>query len=61
MMTYSESANGISIGWQRAVAELRRHGSDDADSVREFRSECWAYHNDNGQIRASLVLEWLGY
>lgn len=53
-MTYSESAQGVTITKQRAIQELKAHGVVD---IQEF-------FNDEGErdtYDAFTVLTWLGY
>ena len=54
-MTYSESAEGITITKDRARIELRRHGveSEWPDFLRDM--------GDRDEYTASEVLAWLGY
>lgn len=54
IMTYSESAKGITITRDRALAELRKHSITDA-------SEFFAEMGDKPVYSASSVLDWLGY
>lgn len=60
-MTYSESAEGVTITARRAWAEYRSHGfsflaqnSEDAESFAEMI-------NGRASLPASDVLSWLGY
>jgi len=53
MSTYSESAKGVVITWERARAEVRAHSAN-------FQM----FLNEVGNLReydAYEVLEWLGY
>lgn len=57
-MTYSESAEGITISKARAMQELRNHGCVmDAQTEAEFVAEC----GDKAEYLASDVLAFLGY
>lgn len=56
-MTYSESAEGVTISRRRALQELRTHGCDDAESIDLFLAECGSHDTYN----AGDVLRWLGY
>ena len=53
-MTYSESAQGLQITKQRAIAELKSHGVVD---VQEFFND----EGDRDIYDAFTVLQWLGY
>lgn len=57
-MTYSESARGVTITYQRAMQELTAHGVCDEDR-EAFASE--VKPNCAGEYSATKVLEWLGY
>jgi len=59
-MTYSESADGIDITWERAIRELDRHGVPHTEHTA-FAVECWSIHATDNTIPAIRVLEWLGY
>jgi len=55
-MTYSESAEGITITRKRAIVELKRHGVP--------ASEWPMFYREMGRhdyYNASDVLAWLGY
>lgn len=57
-MTYSESAEGITISKARAMLELKKHGCVmDAQTEAEFVAEC----GDKAEYLASDVLAFLGY
>jgi len=58
-MTYSESAKGQRITWERALQELDAHGV--LSDVELFRAECWNKSARKGLISAYTVLMWLGY
>lgn len=60
-MTYSESAEGQTIDYDRATRELERHCVDDWCSLQDFNRECWNVHASGGTIDAVHVLNWLGY
>ena len=53
-MTYSESAQGLTITKERALLELKKHCIDD---IQCFLDEC----GDCATYDASEVLAWLGY
>lgn len=68
--TYSESAHGVMITYQRAIRELKKHGilKTGHESARaDFDRECW--HPNmvaadipwEATIDAKHVMEWLGY
>ena len=63
-MTYSESAEGQHITWQRAIRELNLHSVPSSEHIT-FITECWAVYatgdDDSATIPAIRVLEWLGY
>ncbi|WP_175636932.1 hypothetical protein [Raoultella terrigena] len=52
-MTYYESAEGETITKARALIEVRRHGSSEAEFLADM--------GDAGAYDAQTVLEWLGY
>lgn len=52
-MTYSESAEGITISHQRALKEVRDHGIDVSEFIEEM--------GNHQTYLASDVLNWLGY
>ena len=54
MNDYYDSAEGLTISRERAIAELRRHGVLD---MEEFFNEM----GDHAEYDAQAVLEWLGY
>lgn len=64
-MSYSDSAEGVTISRERALRELAAHGIDttlDDDGamtqeVAEFYRDC----GDEDSYSASAVLAWLGY
>lgn len=56
-MTYSESAEGVSITKARALQELQRHGVFRAEDIAEFLADC----GDREIYNAGDVLRWLGY
>ena len=56
-MSYSESAEGVTICYARAILELRKHGAGSAESVEEFHRDCGV----RDFYEASAVLAWLGY
>jgi hypothetical protein len=60
-MTYSESARGVSITYDRCLTELERHGITRAQDVENFHYECWCEWNTGKHIDAKHVVEWLGY
>jgi len=53
-MTYSESAEGVTITRERAKQEIAEHGGDPWELFLEEVSDSETY-------QASTVLEWLGY
>ena len=58
-MSYSQSAKGHRITWDRALQELDDHGA--LPDVELFRVECWNKSAREGLISAYTVLRWLGY
>ena len=56
-MTYSESAQGVTITKARAFVELKRHGVDNA----ETRADMMAELGDRAEYDAGEVLAFLGY
>lgn len=69
-MTYSESASGKMITYQRAIRELKRHGlrtNQGSQDRREFEDLCWHKHAIktgapwDHVIDAKYVLAFLGY
>ena len=60
-MTYSESAHGVMINYQRAEKEVFNHGH--IPGSHEFTEfiQWWEEMNTNGEVDAGLLLEWLGY
>lgn len=58
-MTYSESAKGIWISFDRAMQELDRHGIMHDEDRAIFFDE--VKQDARGLFKASDVLEWLGY
>ena len=59
-MTYWESAKGKKITYERALEELRKHCCDDEHTVAEF-DKVWEKNQKNKQIKATVVLEFLGH
>jgi hypothetical protein len=55
--TYSESAEGVMIGRDRAAVECRRHGMCEEDTIELVRE----VFGDSFLVDASLVLQALGY
>lgn len=53
-MTYSESAQGVTITKARALLELRRHG---VIEIADFFADC----GERDTYDAGEVLAWLGY
>jgi hypothetical protein len=69
-MTYSESAQGKMITYERAIRELKRHGLQTHTGSRDrtlFDRECWepnvvvAAIPWESTIDAKYVMNWLGY
>ena len=58
-MTYSESAEGVTITVERAVRELSSHGCVDVDDVWACLTE--TPRNADGSYNAGDILRWLGY
>jgi hypothetical protein len=56
-MTYSESAQGITITLKRALQELAKHGLDLPCAHDEFYAEL----GNHSHYKAEDVLSWLGY
>jgi hypothetical protein len=56
-MTYSESAQGITITQARALKELAKHGMDSPCAHKEFFEEL----GNHSTYKAEAVLSWLGY
>jgi len=56
-MTYSESAQGITITKKRALKELAKHGLDLPCAHQEF----FADMGNHSTYKAEDVLSWLGY
>lgn len=56
-MTYYESAEGVSIGRQRVIAELAMHNQNVGD-IEDFFKETG---EDREDFDAQEVLDWLGY
>jgi hypothetical protein len=56
-MTYSESAQGLTISKARAIRELKDHGIFQTEDFAQFFEEC----GDKPEYLASDVLAWLGY
>lgn len=62
LLSYSLSAKGIQITWDRAMEELESHSCDYHDAIEEFIVECWNVHSRNGDtIDAKHLMDWLGY
>ncbi len=68
--TYSESAQGQMITYQRAISELKKHGLETHTGSRDrtlFERECWHPNmvaSDipwESTIDAKHVMNWLGY
>ena len=53
-MNYYDSAEGLTISRERAIAELRKHGVQD---FKEFFQDL----GDKEEYSAQAVLQWLGY
>ena len=65
MKTYSQSASGIMVLWNRVAQELRAHDID-IYGQREFKREAWdkyKVHGSDGfdRIDAARIFEWLEY
>lgn len=59
-MTYSESAESVTIDRPRAVRELARHGRTMA-SLEDFEVEEFDALLASGACNAGDLLRWLGY
>lgn len=57
MSDYYESAEGIMISRDRALREIKSHGLDFEDNLKEFFEEL----GDKNIYSAQDVLDWLGY
>ena len=55
-MTYSESAEGVTITRKRAIVELKRHGVPASEWPDFYRGVGYA-----PTYKANAVLAWLGY
>ena len=64
-MSYSESAEGVTISHARALSELAAHGIDvTLDDDGAMTQEVAEFYRDCGcedTYQASAVLAWLGY
>lgn len=56
-MTYSESAHGQTITYERAMRELARHRCNSPEDIEQFHRDC----GKRSQYSATAVLQWLGY
>ena len=56
-MTYSESAEGMTITLKRALQELAKHGMDLQSAHDEFFQDL----GQHSHYKAEDVLSWLGY
>ena len=64
METYFESAEGVTITRERAIAEMAAHGVTDEPSVLEGLAESIVSLGDyysGGTYNAQALLAWLGY
>ena len=57
MSDYYESAEGIMISRDRALREIKSHGLDFEENLKEFFEEL----GDKNIYSAQDVLDWLGY
>lgn len=57
LMTYSESARGLSISRERALREIADHGVFHPEDIDDFFSTL----GDHQNYDAEDVLVWLGY
>jgi len=57
MSDYYESAEGMMISRDRALREIKSHGLDFEDNLKEFFEEL----GDKNIYSAQDVLDWLGY
>ena len=57
MSNYYDSAEGIMISRDRALREIKTHGLDFEDNLKEFFEEL----GDKKLYSAQAVLDWLGY
>jgi len=57
MSNYYDSAEGIMISRDRALREIKSHGLDFDDNLKEFFEEL----GDKKLYSAQAVLDWLGY
>tara|TARA_B100000809_G_scaffold100964_1_gene99548 strand:+ start:157 stop:348 length:192 start_codon:yes stop_codon:yes gene_type:complete len=63
-MTYSESAIGIFITYDRCLDVLEGHGfnnTTDPAGMMAFHVECWVEFGNGANVDAKHVMEWLGY
>lgn len=56
-MTYSESAKGITISHGRAIKEIKKHITPNAEDLADFYKTC----GKKEKYKATAVLAWLGY
>jgi hypothetical protein len=57
MSDYYESAEGLTITRYRALVEIKSHGLDFEENLKEFFEEL----GDKKLYSAQAVLDWLGY
>jgi hypothetical protein len=57
MSDYYDSAEGIMISRDRALFEIKSHGLDYDENLKEFFEEL----GDKKLYSAQAVLDWLGY
>jgi hypothetical protein len=57
MSDYYESAEGLTITRHRVLVEIKSHGLDFEENLKEFFEEL----GDKKLYSAQAVLDWLGY